>query len=124
MSLAIMGPTIEPSKFEGGADSDWQKYVAHRPTYSDSFYDVNWDYHRSHGDRRSLAHDVGTGPGSVAKVLAGRFDNVVATDPSEHHTVVARKLCEGESVTGEFTYIPLCHEWTLNCSFFVLVALP
>ena len=94
-----MGSPQEPSKFEGGTDFDWQNYLAHRPEYSASFYDVIWDYHRSHSNQWSLAHDIGTGPGKVAKVLAGRFNNVVATDPSEYHTAVARQFCEEEIVT-------------------------
>ena len=81
------------NKFEGGAEFDWHNYITYRPKYSASFYDVIWDYHRSHSNRWVLAHDVGTGPGTVAKVLAKNFDQVVATDPSEHHTAVARKFC-------------------------------
>ena len=94
-----MGSPQEPSKVEGGTDFDWQKYLAHRPEYFASSYDVIWDYHRSHSNAWSLAHDGGTEPGKVAQVLAGRFKNVVATDPSEHPTAVARKFCEEESVT-------------------------
>lgn len=94
-----MGSPQEPSKFEGGTDFDWQNYLAHRPEYSASFYDVIWDYHRSHSNAWSLAHDVGTGPGKVAQVLAGRFENVVATDPSGHQTAVARQFCKEENVT-------------------------
>lgn len=90
-----------PSKFEGGTNFDWQNYLAHRPKYSASFYDVIWDYHRSHSDRWILAHDVGTGPGNVAKVLADRFENVVATDPSTSHVAVAREFCKERNITIE-----------------------
>lgn len=91
----------EPSKFEGGTDFDWQNYLTHRPQYSASFYDVIWNHHRSHSDRWILAHDVGTGPGNVAKVLADRFKYVVATDPSNTHVAVARELCKEGNVTLE-----------------------
>ena len=96
-----MGPSTKPSNFEGGTDFDWQNYLKHRPQYSASFYDVIWEYHRSHSNRWNLAHDVGTGPGNVAKVLANSFTNVVATDPSEYHVAVARRFCDEENVTVE-----------------------
>ena len=96
-----MGPSTEPSNFDGGTNFDWQNYLTHRPQYSASFYDVIWEYHRCHSNRWSLAHDVGTGPGNVAKVLAGCFTNVVATDPSEYHVAVARRFCEERNITVE-----------------------
>lgn len=67
--LTNMGSPQEPSKFEGGTDFDWQNCLAHRPEYSASFYDVIWDYHRSHSNAWTLAHDVGTGLAKSLKCL-------------------------------------------------------
>lgn len=73
----------------------------YRPKYYAPFHDVPWDYHLSHSDRWILAHDIGTGPGTVSKVLAKHSDQVVATDPSENHTAVARKFCAEENISIE-----------------------
>lgn len=96
-----MASSTNPSLFDGGADFDWIKYTTHRPAYSPSFYDRIWQYHRSHSDHWSLAHDVGTGPGNVAEVLGARFDKVVASDPSAFHTAVAQRRLAGSNVTVE-----------------------
>lgn len=87
--------------FDGGADFDWIKYTTNRPVYSPSFYDRIWDYHRSHGNHWSLAHDVGTGPGNVAEILSGHFNKVIASDASGFHTAVAQRRLMGSNVTVE-----------------------
>ncbi|MCJ1458326.1 hypothetical protein MMC28_008697 [Mycoblastus sanguinarius] len=84
-----------------GVNFDWENYINHRPTYSSSFYELIWRYHESHCKHWNLAHDVGTGPGNVAEVLVGRFDKVIASDPSEYHISVARKRLASEKVTVE-----------------------
>ena len=96
-----MAPSTDSSLFNGGADFDWEKYITYRPTYSPSFYDRIWAYHKSHSNQWTLAHDVGTGPGNVAEVLAGRFDKVIASDPSGFHTAVAQKHLADTNVTIE-----------------------
>lgn len=96
-----MASSTDSSLFNVGADFDWVKYTTHRPVYSASFYDRIWDYHRSHSNHWTLAHDVGTGPGNAAEVLSGRFDKVIATDPSGFHTAVAKRHLSGSNVTVE-----------------------
>lgn len=96
-----MSSSTDSSLFDGGADFDWVKYTTNRPNYSPSFYNRIWDYHRSHSNHWSLAHDVGTGPGNVAEVLSGRFNKVIASDPSGFHTAVAQRRLMGSNVTLE-----------------------
>ena len=88
---STLDPTSSSAPFDGGADFEWHKYLAHRPTYSPAFYDIIWEYHRKHSSHWRLAHDVGTGPGNVAEVLAGRFDHVIASDANADNVSLARK---------------------------------
>lgn len=72
----------------------WQTYLDARPKYErGDFYQRLLDYHRSHqsdaGAWPTIAHDVGTGPGQVAAVLAKNFDQVVASDLNSTHLEVA-----------------------------------
>ena len=90
--------TIMPD-FEGGAEFDWENYMAQRPDYTASkFYDLVWAYHKRHSDSYVLAHDVGTGPGNVAEVLAKRFQRVIASDPSKFHIDTAEHRINQPSV--------------------------
>ncbi len=96
-----MASSTDSSLFDGGATFDWVKYTTNRPVYSPSFYDRVWNYHQSHSNHWTLAHDVGTGPGNVAEVLSARFDKVVASDPSGFHTAVAQRRLSASNVTVE-----------------------
>lgn len=93
--------TSSSAPFDGGADFEWHKYLAHRPTYSPAFYDIIWEYHQNHSSHWQLAHDVGTGPGNVAEVLAARFDRVIASDPSGHNVAVAGKRLNHSKISFE-----------------------
>lgn len=53
-------------------------YARHRPRYPEALF----DWLASVAPGRALAWDAGTGSGQAAVALAGRFDRVVATDPS------------------------------------------
>ena len=87
------------NKFDVDAKFDWENYMAQRPDYTASkFYDLVWAYHERHSDRCVLAHDVGTGPGNVAEVLAKRFERVVASDPSQLHINTAKRRINQPSV--------------------------
>lgn len=84
-------PTPTANFFDAKQDKGfWENYLAVRPVYSPAFYDLIFAYHSSHDARWTLAHDVGTGPGNVADVLAGRFDSVVASDTSPQHAAAAQ----------------------------------
>ena len=70
----------------------WNTYLDARPTYSPDFYNLIFDHHRHKGNNSwTLAHDVGTGPGNVAAVLAERFAQVIATDTSPDNVNAARQ---------------------------------
>ena len=96
-----MATTSKPTPFEGGVSFDWQNYIKYRPTYSTPFYNLIWDYHRRHSNRWQLAHDVATGPGIVAIVLAELFSKVIASDPSPYHVAVAKSAITASNVTVE-----------------------
>jgi trans-aconitate 3-methyltransferase len=59
----------------------WGSYIASRPKPTDDFFHFINAYHTSHGDPCTrVAHDVGTGPGNIAGILAPYFDQVVGSD--------------------------------------------
>lgn len=69
----------------------WDGYLAARPKYHLSdFYDRLFTYHNAHSGQYGTAHDVGTGPGQVAGVLASRFQHVIASDANEMHLNVCK----------------------------------
>ena len=90
----------------------WENYLAARPNYNNNdFYNVLYSYHDSHSGCYDVAHDVGTGPGQVARVIASRFKNVIASDANNAHLVAAKKhhgtipnielmLCAAEEVAA------------------------
>ena len=86
-----MGSVAADGNIFDGANYDWESYIAYRPVYSSEFYERIYDYHRVNGGQWNVAHDIGTGPGIVAEVLAQRFEKVVASDPSEFHVAVAKE---------------------------------
>lgn len=69
----------------------WDQYLAARPKYDTcNFYDRVFAYHDAHSSSYDTAHDIGTGPGQVARVLASRFQKVVASDPNVTHVDICR----------------------------------
>ncbi|KAI0906726.1 S-adenosyl-L-methionine-dependent methyltransferase [Ustulina deusta] len=99
-----MASTIKDSPdrpFTSGAiDSGsafWESYIASRPSPPESFFRIIQTYHRGHGSHRtSVAHDVGTGPGNIARRLLPYFDYVVGSDLNADALAVARKLTQAE----------------------------
>lgn len=93
--MASKAPILEDSEnFWKVSENDkdfWSAYVATRPNYSKSFYDIIYKHHAAHSDSYSLAHDVGCGAGQVAAELTSRFSHVVASDNNDHHLAVARR---------------------------------
>lgn len=70
----------------------WDQYLAARPKYDAcSFYDKIFHYHDGHSSSYHTAHDIATGPGQVARVLAARFQHVVASDPNAAHVDICRR---------------------------------
>lgn len=73
--------------------SNANQYAAFRPDYPNELYDFIF----SHVNSFSTAWDCGTGNGQAAKVLAQKFDKVLATDISE-------KQMENGFQTSNITY--------------------
>lgn len=69
-------------------DGDVADCYRHRPPYAAALYEALLE--RVPARRRLL--DLGCGPGKVAADLAGRFDEVVAVDPSAPMLAVGRDL--------------------------------
>ena len=67
----------------------WDTYLAARPKYTPSFYSLIYAYHDAHSASRTIAHDIGTGPGQVASQLATHFAQVNASDNNSTHLAVA-----------------------------------
>ena len=80
----------------------WDNYLAARPRYQTSnFYETLYTYHNAHSGNYGIAHDIATGPGQVASVLASKFDKVIASDTNEPHLVAARQH-HGEKPNVEY----------------------
>jgi SAM-dependent methyltransferase len=93
----------------------WANYLLARPTYSPSFYGLLQDYRKAHAKDAStafeLAHDVGTGPGQTARVLAStQYAKVIATDASPAHVEVARRLNKDLEQEGRLQLHPATGE--------------
>lgn len=71
------------------ADFDWSAYLASRPPYPESLYNIIFDHHKANSDKWEYAYDMGTGVGVVAAQLSSRFEHITASDPSSHHISVA-----------------------------------
>ena len=63
-----------------------RQYALHRPGYPDELY----DHLAALAPDRELVWDCGTGSGQAAVALAERFEQVIATDPSEEQIANAR----------------------------------
>ncbi|KAH8426646.1 class I SAM-dependent methyltransferase [Aspergillus melleus] len=85
----------------------WQGYLSTRPKYTDSFYDLIYNYHASQSKTPSfdVAHDVGAGPGQVSVKLAEKYKHVVVSDNNENHVDYARYALSKTDVPAErFSY--------------------
>lgn len=90
--------------FAGNSSTlDWTTYLKVRPEYTkSSFYDLIYEYHKSHSGSFNVAYDIGCGPGQVTSTLASRFNHVHGSDPNDYIINVARQTWEGtKNVTFE-----------------------
>ena len=82
--MAMSSPTEDSKNFWRVDENDysyWESYLSTRPNYSQSgFYSLMYEYHASHLNSFTLAHDIGCGPGQVTAQLLSCFDHVVASD--------------------------------------------
>ncbi|KAJ5593635.1 hypothetical protein N7537_010539 [Penicillium hordei] len=75
-------------------------YAAFRPTYPAELYKAVLSFHQGSPDAgRSLALDLGTGHGLVARELSPHFGRVIGTDPSAGMIAQAREISTGSSAT-------------------------
>ncbi|GAP89892.1 putative DUF4243 and methyltransferase domain protein [Rosellinia necatrix] len=75
----------------------WESYISSRPSPPETFFRIIQTYHHGHEyHRTSVAHDVGTGPGNIARRLLPYFDYVVGSDLNADALAVARQLTQAE----------------------------
>ncbi|RAQ50058.1 hypothetical protein AFGD_011945 [Aspergillus flavus] len=99
----------------------WKGYLATRPKYTDTFYNLIYDYHASHSQSSlppfSVAHDVGAGPGQVSAKLAQRFSHVVVSDNNENHVNYAKHFLSTTSVPPSRFSFAVAKGEDLGCKY-------
>ena len=91
----------------------WSSYSHYRPTYPTSLYNLIFNYHQSKSNNSyTSAHDIGSGAGIVASVLAHRFSNLHVSDPSSHNLANAKqnlhKYIDRDGVADAAAASPSC----------------
>ncbi|TVY88955.1 Oxidoreductase [Lachnellula willkommii] len=77
----------------------WESYIRSRPSPPEDFFRLIHEYHKGHGDSTTgLAHDVGTGPGNIARRLTAYFDKVVGSDLNDNALQTAPFLIPAETL--------------------------
>ncbi|KAK2600443.1 hypothetical protein N8I77_009974 [Diaporthe amygdali] len=72
---------------------DWEAYHRFRPLYPNSMFNMWLSYHQDLGNGTfQSAHDIGAGPGPVARRLVHRFDRVIVSDAGEANLVAAKHM--------------------------------
>ncbi|KAL8902657.1 MAG: hypothetical protein Q9207_004495 [Kuettlingeria erythrocarpa] len=89
-------------KVEADDHEFWDAYIASRPNYSQSFYNIIHDYHSAHSSSNNVAHDVGCGTGRVAAELALHYPHIIASDVEADHLAVAKSCLT--SLPGSISY--------------------
>ncbi|KAI9933665.1 hypothetical protein ASPWEDRAFT_138417 [Aspergillus wentii DTO 134E9] len=84
-------------------------YAAFRPSYPNHLYSLIFSFHNGPS---SLALDLGTGHGLVARYLSPHFDRVIGSDPS------AGMIQEAKNLSSEYTNISF-HQASAERSDFV-----
>ena len=90
--------TFSPEKtFTAYSSADGAMYAKARPTYHANLYKRILDHHVSTGGHLQTLVDVGCGPGTVVRALAGQFETAIGLDPSEGMIATARQLGDGST---------------------------
>ena len=102
-------------KLESNDIAYWDRYLATRPDYSPSFFELMYAYHTTHSCSFGTAIDVGTGCGQAVPKLIERFTHVVASDNNPRHITEARRrlahlsdervsfaVCAGEDLAARY----------------------
>jgi trans-aconitate 3-methyltransferase len=69
-----------------------QKYLQHRPGYSDNIIYLVISQHTSSGGGLNLVLDVGCGPGNATRSLAPHFEHAIGADPGQSMIEAARTV--------------------------------
>ncbi|EAQ87136.1 hypothetical protein CHGG_03755 [Chaetomium globosum CBS 148.51] len=86
--------TIAPkeSTFRSFTPEQSANYAANRLDYHPRLYNIVLSHHQSTGGQLNTVLDVGCGPGTATRSLAGLFNHAVGIDPSEGMITTARSL--------------------------------
>jgi len=84
---------------------DWDTYESHRPPYPDALYDIIFRHHQDHGGNWDLALDVGSGGGTVTKVLLHQFNHVVCSDAAAGYVAQAEQRFSREGSAGRASFL-------------------
>jgi len=106
-----MAPSPPPTFGFSSPTFSWSSYSQYRPTYPSSLYNLIFDYHCNHGNASfSSAHDIGSGAGIVASVLAQHFQTLHVSDPSSHNLDNAKQNLRSyiENETNADAKTPKC----------------
>lgn len=96
----------------------WDAYGKARPQYSHVYWDTLYTYHDRRGGEDSgdghysLSHDIGCGPGNIARTLAQRFARVVASDVSSTGLKAASSLLSPNVLQKTSLVRVPAEEWT------------
>ncbi|ROV87281.1 hypothetical protein VSDG_09890 [Cytospora chrysosperma] len=72
---------------------DWDEYHRYRPRYPDSLLKMWLGYHREHGNGKfHWAHDIGAGPGTLARRLNPHFDRILVSDAGRANILSAKDI--------------------------------
>ncbi|KUI60852.1 putative S-adenosylmethionine-dependent methyltransferase CRG1 [Cytospora mali] len=77
---------------------DWEEYHCYRPRYPDSMLKMWLSYHKEHGNGRfHWAHDMGAGPGTVARRLGPYFNRILVSDAGRANIRCAKDILASPS---------------------------
>ncbi|KAF4631287.1 hypothetical protein G7Y89_g6840 [Cudoniella acicularis] len=83
----------------------WKNYLKGRPEVPSNFWQRIWNYHKLHGNANfARIHDLGSGPGVHATMLAEHFTEVTLTDPSPSNIEIAKTYLTRCGDAAKFSY--------------------
>ena len=98
--------TIANHPFSTNSADFWASYSRGRLRVPLTFWSLIWDCHQSHGNATfEHIHDLGSGPGIHASVLASKFSNILFSDPNPLNMEMAQAHIKQTRDDGErFSY--------------------
>ncbi|KAM7206395.1 Trans-aconitate methyltransferase [Naviculisporaceae sp. PSN 640] len=83
---------VPDSSFKTYTPSQATTYAERRKGYSPNLYNYILDHHRATGGQNDVLLDVGCGPGTVTRDLAGEFDIVIGVDSGKEMINAANRF--------------------------------